>query len=225
MSGGGLGNALGAVLLGAPVLLGGMRLLLGTAKSIFANGLTPMTAPWVKVANVGGGAMGGPMGGPMGMGSQFAGGSFSAGKQALAQRRMMMGGGLGLGAMASGMLTSAITSNMEAGEGRTAVSTVGGAATGALTGAAIGSIFPVVGTAVGAAVGGLIGGISSLVSEMKATREKEDADKATREENQKRTQEILEQMSVRPIELNVTNETIGKWNTYSSQNGANNSFA
>jgi hypothetical protein len=223
MSGGGLGNALGAVLLGAPVLLGGMRLLLGTAKSIFSNGLTPMTAPWVKVANMGGGAMGGPMGGSMG--SQFTGGSFSAGKQALAQRRMMRGGGFGLAAMGVGLATSAISSNMDTGAGKTAVSTVGGAASGALTGAALGSVIPVLGTAAGAIIGGLIGGVSSLVSEMQATREKEEANKVARDEAQKRTQEALEQMSIRPIELNVTNETIGKWNTYSSQNGANNSFA
>ena len=229
MTGGGLGNALGAAILGAPLLLGGIRLMLGTAKSIFANGLSPATAPWVKLANPMGGGMGGGtsnmmMGGPGGK-SQFAGGSFSAGKQALAQRRMMMGGGFGLAGMGVGLATSAIASNMDTGGGKTAVSTVGGAASGALTGAAMGSVIPGLGTAAGAIIGGLLGGVSSLVSEMQATREKEEANKAARDEAQKRTQEALEQMAIRPIELNVTNETIGKWNTYSSQNGANSSFA
>lgn len=203
MGGGSLGNALGAVLLGAPILLGGMRLLIGTAKSIFTNGLTPFTAPWVKVANMG---IGGGMGGSMG--SQFAGGSFSAGKQALAQRRMMMGGGFGLAALGTGMLTSAITSGMEAGGERTTVSAIGGAATGALTGAAIGSFFPVIGTATGAIVGGLIGGIGSLVSEMQATNEQNKANQAVLREYNTNNQALLNDLALKPVNVYLGPEKV-----------------
>ena len=244
MTGGGLGNALGAAILGAPLLLGGIRLITGGLRGLIAAPGSRMNPGFQYVLNGGGGVPGGGMGGFLGGG---AGGALSAArtkglsdaqiragfggkaaKDALLAgggRGFIGGGGAALAGLGIGLATSAISSNMEAGGGRTAVSTLGGATSGALTGATIGSVIPGLGTAAGAIIGGLVGGVSSLVSEMKATREKEDADKATREENQKRTQEILEQMSVRPIELNVTNETIGKWNTYSSQNGANNSFA
>ena len=244
MTGGGLGNALGAAILGAPLLLGGIRLITGGLKGLIAAPGSRMNPGFQYVLNGAGGIPGGGMGGFLGGG---AGGALSAArtkglsdaqiragfggkaaKDALLAgggRGFIGGGGAALAGLGIGLATSAISSNMEAGGGRTAVSTLGGATSGALTGATIGSVIPGLGTAAGAIIGGLVGGVSSLVSEMKATREKEDADKATREENQKRTQEILEQMSVRPIELNVTNETIGKWNTYSSQNGANNSFA
>jgi hypothetical protein len=241
MTGGSLGNALGAAILGAPLLLGGMRLILGAAKSIFANGLTPATAPWVKVANPMGGGAGGMMMGGGGAGGTFykggqflpgggrapAGGTFVPTPATGGGFRGFMGSGLGLGlaGMGVGLATSAITSNMETGGARTTVGTVGGAAQGALTGAALGSFIPGLGTLAGGVIGGLIGGVSSLVSEMQATREKEAADKASRADAEKRTQELLQQMAVRPLELNVNNDTIGKWNTYSTQNGANSSFA
>ena len=244
MTGGGLGNALGAAILGAPLLLGGIKLITGGLRGLIAAPGSRMNPGFQYVLNGAGGVPGGGMGGFLGGG---AGGALSAArtkglsdaqiragfggkaaKDALLAgggRGFIGGGGAALAGLGIGLATSAISSNMEAGGGRTAVSTLGGASSGALTGATIGSIIPGLGTAAGAIIGGLIGGVSSLVTEMKATREKEEADRTNREEAQKRTQEILEQMSVRPIELNVTNETIGKWNTYSSQNGANNSFA
>jgi hypothetical protein len=243
MTGGKLGSGLGAVLLGAPLLLGGMRLILGTAKSIFANGLTPMTAPWVKVANMGGmmGGPGGPMmGGPMGglMGkSQFAGGSFSAGRQLVAQRQMMgLGGGfkgfmgssmgMGLAGMGVGLGTSALTSNMEAGGARTAVSSVGSAASMGLMGASIGSmIAPGIGTAIGAGLGALIGGISSLVSEMEATREKEKEKTEALKEYNKSTQEMMNQLMIRPTELNVGTKTVAEFRTSMRQYGSSGVFA
>jgi hypothetical protein len=242
MTGGGLGNALGAAILGAPLLLATTRMMAGGLKGLLFQRGTDAVPMVIRPAMAGG--MGGGMGGFLGGGG---GGALSAArtkglsdaqiragfggkaaKNALLAgggRGFIGGGGAALAGLGIGLATSAISSNMEAGGGRTAVSTLGGATSGALTGATIGSIIPGLGTAAGAIIGGLIGGVSSLVTEMKATREKEEADRTNREEAQKRTQEILEQMSVRPIELNVTNETIGKWNTYSSQNGANNSFA
>jgi gas vesicle protein len=126
-----------------------------------------------------------------------------------------MGAGLGLGM--GGMALSGIASSMEPGAGANTVGVLGQTAQYAGMGMMFGPW--------GAAIGGLVGlgmGLFSLSKENEERRKQEaDASK----ESQRRTQEIIEQMSVRPIELNVTNETIGKWNTYSSQNGANNSFA
>ena len=238
MTGGGLGNALGAAILGAPLLIGATRLMAGGLKGLlFQRGTdaNPMVTRPMLAGGMGGGAFGG--GGMMNW-NQFqtsvAGKGMTPAQRAAAFKQYKagtggggFGGGLGLSlaGMGVGLATSAIASNMDTGAGKTAVSTVGGAASGALTGAAMGSVIPGLGTAAGAIIGGLLGGVSSLVTEMQATREKEEANKAARDEAQKRTQEALEQMAIRPIELNVTNETIGKWNTYSSQNGANNSFA
>ena len=113
----------------------------------------------------------------------------------------------------------------EAGGGRTAVSTLGGATSGALTGATIGSVIPGLGTAAGAIIGGLVGGVSSLVTEMKATREKEEADKANREETQKRTNELIEQLSSRPVKLTINNEDLGRINTNTSMFSGNSKLA
>jgi hypothetical protein len=207
MTGGALGNALGTAVLAAPLLLGSARLIIGTASSIFKNGLTPLTAPWVRVANSMGGAGGA---------SQFAGGSLSGGRGMVAQRQMMGKVGMGLAGVGVGMLTSGITSNMEEGGGKNTVSVLGGAASGALMGAAFGPW--------GAAIGGLIGGVGSLISVLEESEERKKAETAKKEEAEKKTQDLLEQLSVRPIALNVNNDQIGKWNTASSQNGSNPKF-
>ena len=207
MTGGALGNALGTAVLAAPLLLGSARLIIGTASSIFKNGLTPLTAPWVRVANSMGGAGGA---------SQFAGGSLSGGRGMVAQRQMMGKVGMGLAGVGVGMLTSGITSNMEEGGGKNTVSVLGGAASGALMGAAFGPY--------GALIGGLIGGVGSLISVLGESEERKKAETAKKEEAEKKTQDLLEQLSVRPIALNVNNDQIGKWNTASSQNGSNPKF-
>lgn len=252
MTGGGLGSALGAAIIGIPAILGAigvasvvLKLFSGQLiKNAFLPkpGETVLRPMFVTVTNpmaLGGGAMSRmtlspavpmtPGMGPRPYTPPKIGGGMMMGPVPTAGaggfKGFMAGGGYGLAAMGTGMLTSAITSNMETGGAKTAVSTTGGAATGALTGAMIGSIIPGIGTAVGAAIGGLVGGIANLTSEMKATREKEEAEKAQRVEAEKRTQELIEQLSIRPLELNVNNETIGKWNTYSSQNGANPAFS
>jgi hypothetical protein len=250
MTGGGLGNALGAAILGAPLLLVGIRLIAGGLRGLISAPGSRVNPGFQYVLNAMGGMMGGGAGNMGGAvaGKFYKGGQFlpgggrapaggimipppgagaGAGAGAGGGLRGFMGGGMGLGlaAMGVGMLTSAATSDMEAGNTRTSINTVGGAASGALTGAMIGSIIPGLGTAAGAIIGGLVGGMSSLTSEMKATRAKEEGEKASRADTEKRTQALLEQMSIRPISLNVSNETIGKWNTYSSQNGANTSLA
>jgi hypothetical protein len=134
-------------------------------------------------------------------------------------RMPSMGAALGYGSAALGvnMLTSAITSDMEEGRGKTAVSVGGGIASGALAGAMFGPI--------GAGIGAAAGALWSLYNSHKESEERRKQDEAQRIENEKRTQDLIEQLSVRPLELNVNNETIGKWNTYSSQNGANPAFS
>jgi hypothetical protein len=123
---------------------------------------------------------------------------------------------MGLAGVGVGMLTSGITSNMEEGGGKNTVSVLGGAASGALMGAAFGPW--------GAAIGGLIGGVGSLISVLEESEERKKAETAKKEEAEKKTQDLLEQLSVRPIALNVNNDQIGKWNTASSQNGSNPKF-
>jgi len=244
MTGGGLGNALGAAILGAPLLLGGIRLITGGLRGLIAAPGSRMNPGYQYVLNSMGGGMGGGtsnmmMGGGAGgkfyKGGQFlpgggrapAGGTFLPPSTAGGGFRGFMGSGLGLGlaGMGVGLATSAITSNMDTGDGKTAVSTVGGAASGALTGAALGSVIPGLGTAVGAVVGGLIGGVSSLVSEMQATREKEEADKAARDETQKKTNELIEQLSSRPVKLTINNEDLGRINTNTSMFSGNSKLA
>jgi len=240
MTGGGLGNALGAAILGAPLLLATTRLMAGGLKGLLFQRGTDAN-PMVTRPTLAGG-MGGGMGGLFGGKTTLASGAYVQGGQAFSaagkpltgaaansvitaagkQGRgfgafspKSMGAGLGLGM--GGMALSGIASSMEPGAGANTVGVLGQTAQYAGMGMMFGPW--------GAAIGGLVGlgmGLFSLSKENEERRKQEaDASK----ESQRRTQEIIEQMSVRPIELNVTNETIGKWNTYSSQNGANNSFA
>jgi len=227
ITGGGLGNALGAALLTLPAAFMVMKALRGTR-------LNPMI---VELAGAGKAGMtptmgpAGTAGGTFYKGGQFlpGGGRAPAGGITVPAPGMagtgggfkgFMGSGMGLGlaGMGVGMLTSAITSNMEAGEGKTAVGALGGAASGALIGSAI---LPGIGTA----IGGLIGGIGGLVSGLEEDRAKRKAEEVSKREAEKKTQDLMEQLSVRPIALNVSNDTIGKWNTYSQQNGANSKLA
>ena len=244
MTGGGLGNALGAAILGAPLLLGGIRSITGGLRGLIAAPGSRMNPGFQYVLNGAGGVPGGGMGGFLGGGG---GGALSAArtkglsdaqiragfggkaaKDALLAgggRGFIGGGGAALAGLGVGLATSAISSNMEAGGGRTAVSTLGGATSGALTGATIGSVIPGLGTAAGAIIGGLVGGVSSLVTEMKATREKEEADKANREETQKKTNELIEQLSSRPVKLTINNEDLGRINTNTSMFSGNSKLA
>ena len=218
MTGGSLGSGLGALLLGLPGMLMVARLFAGGLRGLLGMPGSRMNPGYQFVLNGMGGAMGRPMGGPMGGpimmgrgGSQFAGGSFSAGKQLVAQRQMggggmggffgspkAMAGGLGLGI--GGMVLNSAASGMEPGGARTTVGTLGGAATGASMGMIFGPW--------GAAIGGLIGGVYGLVSELQASREKEEADKeATRQANTK-TQEMLSDLALRPVNVYLGPEKV-----------------
>jgi hypothetical protein len=239
MTGGGLGNALGAAILGAPLLLATTRLMAGGLRGLLFQRGTDANPMVTRMQGAIGGGIGGGMGlggkfvpglgfvsqsstsqqiaamkaATPGMGTQAALAQINQQRGAMGMRNMKIGGGLGMAGMALNM----VSSNMEAGGARTAVGALGGAATGAGMGMMFGPW--------GAAIGGLVGGVYGLITEMKATREKEEAEKAAKEEREKNLNEMLQQMAVRPIELNVNNDTIGKWNTYSTQNGANSSFS
>lgn len=239
MTGGGLGNALGAAILGAPLLLATTRLMAGGLKGLLFQRGTDMNPMVVRMQMALGGGVG------VGGGNRFVPGvgmvsgatnpalysqfraqgmNPAAAKQAaLQQQQTMMGAasmrnmGIGMGLGIAGMGLNMAASGMEAGGARTAVGTLGGAATGAGMGMMFGPW--------GALIGGVAGGLFGLIGELKASREKEEAEKAAKEERERKLNETLQQMAVRPLELNVNNDTIAKWNTYSTQNGANSSFS
>jgi len=213
ITGGGLGNALGAALLTLPAAFMVMKALRGTR-------LNPMIVELAGAGKAGmAPAMGSSMGGGTGMtwnqyqksvagqglnSAQRAAGfqQYKAGLGAIPAGaggglRGFMGSGMGLGlaGMGVGMLTAGVTSNMEAGGGKTAVGALGGAASGALMGAAFGPW--------GAAIGGLIGGIGGLVSGLEEDRAKRKAEEAAKRDADKKTNDLLESLAVRPVNIQV----------------------
>jgi len=225
MTGGKLGGALGALLIGFPAVLGVARLFIGGIRGLLGMPGSRINPGYQYVLNQG---MGGGMGGGMTPGMAGGAGKFYKGGQFLPGggrapvggtfvpaagggfRGFMGAGGYGLAAMGVGLATSAITSNMEAGDSRTAVSTVGGAASGALTGAAIGSVIPGLGTVAGGVIGGLIGGIYSLVGEMKEEREAQKAKEQAASEFEAKKLQMLEDLSLRPVRIDLGTDTVMK---------------
>jgi len=222
ITGGGLGNALGAALIALPGVFMIFKALKGTR-------INPMV---VEVVN-------GPMsagltpGGGGGAGTFYKGGQFlPGGGRAPAggitvpapgagggggfwnsPKAGMVGAGLGIG----GGLLLGVASGMEAGGNKEAVTALGGAATGA----GIGMMFGPWGAAIGGLIGGIGGLISSMEEDRKAAKEKEDARNAAQAEADKQTRDLLENLSVRPIQLGLNADTLQKWSTSSQQNGAN----
>ena len=227
ITGGGLGNALGAALIALPGVFMIFKALKGTR-------INPMV---VEVVN-------GPMSAgliPGGGGSKMSWNQFQASvagqgmtpsqrSAAFQQYKAGAGGGgfwnspkagmVGAGLGIGGLVLLGAASNMEAGGGKEAVTALGGAATGAGMGMMFGPW--------GAAIGGLIGGIGGLISSMeedrKIAKEKEDARNAAQAAADKQTRDLLENLSVRPIQLGMNAETLQKWST-AQQNGANPSMA
>jgi hypothetical protein len=105
---------------------------------------------------------------------------------------------------------------MEPGAAKTGVSVLGGAAAGAGMGMMFGPW--------GALIGGLIGGVGSLVSGLQEDREANMARKAEEDERAKKSQDLLESLSVRPIQLGMNADTLQKWST-AQQNGANPAYS
>lgn len=238
MTGGGLGNALGAAILGAPLLLATTRLMAGGLKGLLFQRGTDMNPMVVRLQGAIG-AMGSRTGFTPGVG--FTGGTLPGGLRqnaagryidangrfvsnaavAAAQQKQgamgMRGMGVGIGLGIGGMALSGIASSMEPGAGASAIGVLGQTASYAGMGAMFGPW--------GAAIGGLVGLGMGLFSLSKENEERRKQEAEAAKETQRKTQELIEQMAVRPIELNVNNDTIGKWNTYSTQNGANSSFS
>ena len=243
MTGGGLGNALGAAILGAPLLLGGIRLITGGLRGLIAAPGSRMNPGFQYVLNGGGGVPGGGMGGFLGGGkTTLASGAYvqggqafsaagkplsgaaansviaSAGKQgrgfgAFTPKAMGVGMGLGIG----GMALSGVASSMEPGAGANAVGVLGQTAQYAGMGAMFGPW--------GAAIGGLVGlgmGLFSLSKENEERR-KQEADAA--KESQRKTNELIEQLTSRPVKLTINNEDLGRINTNTSMFSGNSKLA
>ena len=240
MTGGGLGNALGAAILGAPLLLATTRLMAGGLRGLLFQRGTDAN-PMVTRPTLAGG-MGGGMGGLFGGKTTLASGAYVQGGQAFSaagkpltgaaansvitaagkQGRgfgafspKSMGAGLGLGV--GGMALSGIASSMEPGAGANTVGVLGQTAQYAGMGMMFGPW--------GAAIGGLVGlgmGLFNLSKENEERRKQEaDANKET----QKKTNELIEQLSSRPVKLTINNEDLGRINTNTSMFSGNSKLA
>ena len=226
MTGGPLGDALGAAIIGAPLLIGGVRMLTGGIKSMLlgARGSTIANPQYVyDVSGGGGGGVTDMLGGGKsifsGRGKGLLRGGFGRGKN-MTLARSLRGGmkGFGIGA-AIGIGADLVAGQMEEGAAQDTVSGIGTTASWAGTGALIGSVIPGVGTAVGAVVGGLAGAMSSLFTAEENRIKREEARKKTEEDQNKRTNELLEQLALRPNVLNVGGKTIMEFNTAADQYG------
>jgi hypothetical protein len=235
MTGGGLGNALGAAILGAPLLLATTRLMAGGLKGLlFQRGTDPN--PMVVRFQ---GAVGGGVGGGMGLGGKFVPGLGFVGSQStvglaktmpgatsaerLVAARQQQGAmgmknmGIGMGLGVGGMALSGIASSMEPGAGASTIGVLGQTASYAGMGMMFGPW--------GAAIGGLVGlgmGLFNLSKENEERRKQEaDANKET----QKKTNDLIEQLSSRPVKLTINNEDLGRINTNTSMFSGNSKLA
>jgi hypothetical protein len=240
MTGGGLGNALGAAILGAPLLLATTRLMAGGLRGLlFQRGTdaNPMVTRPTMAGGIGGG-MGGLFGGKttLASGAYVQGGQAfsaagkplsgaaansviaSAGKQgrgfgAFSPKSMGVGLGLGIG----GMALSGVASSMEPGAGASTVGVLGQTAQYAGMGAMFGPW--------GAAIGGLVGLGMGLFSLSKENEERRKQEADTAKESQKKTNELIEQLSSRPVKLTINNEDLGRINTNTSMFSGNSKLA
>jgi hypothetical protein len=240
MTGGGLGNALGAAILGAPLLLATTRLMAGGLRGLLFQRGTDAN-PMVTRPTLAGG-MGGGMGGLFGGKTTLASGAYVQGGQAFSaagkpltgaaansvitaagkQGRgfgafspKSMGAGLGLGV--GGMALSGIASSMEPGAGANTVGVLGQTAQYAGMGMMFGPW--------GAAIGGLVGLGMGLFNLSKENEERRKQEADTNKETQKKTNELIEQLSSRPVKLTINNEDLGRINTNTSMFSGNSKLA
>ena len=217
MTGGTLGNALGTAIIGAPLLITGVRMLAGGIKSTLLGKLGTSRLNPMHTRDAGAGGAGGGIldsitggGGKRGLVKKFG---------AKGARNLIRGGkAFGIGA-AVGIGADLIAGQMDDGGAKDAVSGVGTVASYAGTGAMIGSIIPGIGTAIGGAIGGIAGAITALFNAEKNSREREEKAKQQREDQTKRTNELLAQFIDRPIQLNVSGKTVLDFNTASNLYG------
>jgi len=230
ITGGGLGNALGAALLGLPLALMSFRLLKGT----FVN---PMITKDISMTRMGGGGGGGGMmmgGGGAALGTKGnpvinANGTKLYGQAATnyAQKAGMvggggavggggfmsrMGGGIGLGVAGMGLNMAA--GSMKEGTGKEVVSGLGSMAGMAGMGFMVGG-------PVGAGIGALVGLTTSIFSSMEKSDERAKAEAAKRKEDDKKYQDMVEALYVRPLQLNIGNESVAKFSTQQSLTNSN----
>jgi hypothetical protein len=227
ITGGKLGSALGAVLMGAPLIIGAIRLFIGTAKSMLlgARGSTPLNPLYTVDASGGGG------GGLLDMLDPFGGKRGKKGFGRGAKRGLLKtfgrGGyknllrgakGFGVGA-AVGIGSDLIASQMDEGQDKDVVSGIGTTASWAGTGAMIGSVIPGIGTGIGAIVGGIAGGVKALIDAESNAREREEKSREKQEADKKTNEELMRQFLDRPIKINVGGKEIIDFNTAASQYG------
>ena len=214
MSGTGLASSLGAALLMIPAVM--------LLKNVFLRG-TDMMPTVVRMQ--GGGMMGGMGGvnklGGAGFGTDYrslrtAGvgrrEAFSMSNQANPMGRGMIGG---IG-MAAGMGLNAIAGGMDEGVGKDVVGGLGQTASYAGMGFMVGG-------PIGAGIGALVGLTTSLLDISQKADERAKAEEASRKEAEKRTNDLMNNLAIRPINLNVGNKTIMEFNTASDQYGNKNS--
>jgi len=219
MTGGTLGNALGTAIIGAPLLIGGIRMLMGGAKSMLLGKPSGRYGDPIHTTQSGGGGLTDMFSGKGPFGKLMDKGGFGRGKNMTLGKSLAKGAkGFGIGA-AIGIGSDLIAGQMDEGAGKDAVSGVGTVASYAGTGAMIGSIIPGIGTAIGGAIGGIAGAITALFNAERNSREREEKAKQQREEQTKRTNELLAQFIDRPIQLNVSGKTILDFNTASNLYG------
>ena len=241
MTGGGLGNALGAAILGAPLLLATTRLMAGGLRGLlFQRGTdnNPMVTRPAMAGGMGGGisslfgggkttlasgayvqggqafsASGKPLSGAAANSVINAAGKQGRGFGAFSPKAMGVGMGLGMG----GMALSGIASSMEPGAGASAVGVLGQTAQYAGMGMMFGPY--------GAAIGGLVGLGMGLFNLSKENEERRKQEADTNKETQKKTNELIEQLSSRPVKLTINNEDLGRINTNTSMFSGNSKLA
>jgi len=231
LTGGTLGNALGAAILGAPMLLVAIKGITGLFSggfgkgSLFQRGTYPN--PMITQSKDGGiggeggladsvGDLGGK-GGKRSVGSRMKRGMVS--KFGAKGTRALMRMGPGLATAALGIGADLVAGQMDEGTGKDTVSGIGTTAEYAGVGAMIGSIIPGLGTVVGGVLGGTFGAVKALFDAESSRREREEKAKQQQEEQQKATNDLMRQFLDRPVQLNVGGKTILDFNTASNLYG------
>jgi hypothetical protein len=216
MTGGGLGNALGAAILGAPLLLATTRMMAGGIKGLFFQRGTDMNPMVTRMQGAIGG-LGSRTGFTPGLG--FTGGALPGGLRqnsagqyigangrfvsnasvtaaqqaqgAMGMRNMGIGMGLGIG----GIALSGIASNMTPGAGADTVGVLGQTATYAGMGMMFGPI--------GAGIGALVGLTAGLFQLQSKADERAKAEETAKKDADKKTNDLLESLAVRPVTVQV----------------------